>query len=405
MEVQAPLDMALVPQTKMQIFLRFLRFGFLAWGGPVAQIAMIRRELVEEEGWITKEKFNRVLAVYQVLPGPEAHELCVYFGTLAGGRWGGFLAGLGFMLPGFMLMLLFTWLYVHIGMHSPVLKAVFLGFQAAVIALIFAAVHRIGKHALVNLKLVAIAAAAFLAYFCGLDFFIVLPLAGLAYVFWRKGRLIYVGLCAAALLLACVLLFDPQVLQLQSSPAMAETASAARNQSPLAVFWSGLKSGLLTFGGAYTVIPFLQQDAVIHNGWLSNRQFLDGIALSGVLPAPLIIFSTFVGYFGAGWPGTVLMTLAIFLPAFSFTLVGHHLMEKLIEKKALHHFLDGVTAGVVGLIAMTAVQLFRSTITGWFVLAVFALSLGVLYRIKSKYTVVFVILGAGGLGYLWHISQ
>src|SRR6266511_141022 len=89
------------------IFLRFLKFGLLAWGGPVAQIAMIRQELVEEEKWITRERFNRALSVYQVLPGPEAHELCVYFGILAGGRWGGFLAGLGFMLPGFHFMLLF----------------------------------------------------------------------------------------------------------------------------------------------------------------------------------------------------------------------------------------------------------------------------------------------------------
>lgn len=402
MEVQASPGLAVGQQTKMQIFLRFLRFGFLAWGGPVAQIAMIRRELVEEEKWISKEKFNRVLAVYQVLPGPEAHELCVYFGTLAGGRLGGFLAGLGFMLPGFVLMMLLTWLYIGIGINSPLLKAVFLGFQAAVIALIFAAVHRIGKHALINRKLLAIGAAAFLAYFCGPDFFIVLPLAGLAYVFWMRGKPIYVALCAAALLLACVLLFDPQVLFLPNGPGVAQTASAAGERAPLAVFWSGLKSGLLTFGGAYTVIPFLQQDAVVNNGWLTNRQFLDGIALSGVLPAPLIIFSTFVGYFGAGWLGAVLMTLAIFLPAFAFTLVGHNLMEKIIGNTALHSFLDGVTAGVVGLIAMTAVQLFRSTITDWFALAVFALSLAVLYRIKSKFTVVFVILGAGLLGLLWH---
>ncbi|MCJ8167155.1 chromate efflux transporter [Pontibacter sp. E15-1] len=387
-------------QTKTQIFLRFLRFGFLAWGGPVAQIAMLRRELVEEEAWVSKERFNRVLAVYQVLPGPEAHELCVYFGMVAGGRLGGFLAGLGFMLPGFILMLLLTWLYTTIGMDTPALKAIFIGFQAAVIALIFAAVHRIGKHALVNKRLFAIAAAAFVAYFCGVGFFVVLPLAGLAYVFWIKGKTAYLALCAAALAAACVLLFNPEVLQLQNTAVAPEAYSPANagNQSPLAVFWSGLKAGLLTFGGAYTVIPFIQQDAVINNGWLTNRQFLDGIALSGILPAPLIIFSTFVGYFGAGWPGTLIMTFAIFLPAFSFTLAGHSLMEKVIDNKSLHSFLDGVTAGVIGLIAMTAVQLFRATITDWFTLSVFALSMLVLYRIKSKFTVVFVILGAGLIG-------
>src|SRR5215217_5540300 len=107
-----------VPQeTYGRIFLRFLRFGFLAWGGPVAQIAMIRQELVDEEGWITSERFNRVLAVYQILPGPEAHELCVYFGYLSRGRIGGLLGGLGFMLPGFAMMLALSWFYFAFGLQ------------------------------------------------------------------------------------------------------------------------------------------------------------------------------------------------------------------------------------------------------------------------------------------------
>src|SRR6266508_5184789 len=108
-----------VHQTKARIFLRFLKFGLLAWGGPVAQIAMIRQELVDEERWVTNERFNRVLAVYQVLPGPEAHELCVYFGMLSGGRVGATLAGLGFMLPGFLFMLGLTWFYLTYGINSP----------------------------------------------------------------------------------------------------------------------------------------------------------------------------------------------------------------------------------------------------------------------------------------------
>lgn len=152
-----------IQQTPLQIFIRFLRFGLLAWGGPVAQIAMIRQELVEEEQWVSREKFNRALSVYQVLPGPEAHELCVYFGMIAGGRWGGFLAGLGFMLPGFLLMLVLTWIYIQFGIESPWLMAVFSGFQVAVIALILRAVHRIGAHAITNVKLLSIALISFVA--------------------------------------------------------------------------------------------------------------------------------------------------------------------------------------------------------------------------------------------------
>src|SRR5262245_34626017 len=110
-----------------KLFLRFLKFGALAWGGPVAQIAMIRHELVEQEHWISKDRFNRVLGLFQVLPGPEAHELCVYFGMKAGGRLGAILAGLGFMLPGFILMYLVSWWYVGVGAGSALLWALFGG--------------------------------------------------------------------------------------------------------------------------------------------------------------------------------------------------------------------------------------------------------------------------------------
>ena len=164
-----------------QLFLRFLRFGFLAWGGPVAQIAMIKQELVEEEHWISREQFNRVLAVYQVLPGPEAHELCVYFGMVARGRIGAVLAGLGFMLPGFVLMFLLSWAYVRFGLASPIIPAIFFGFKPAVAALTVRAVQRIGQHALKNRWLWGIAVAAGLATVLQVNFLITLALAGLVY--------------------------------------------------------------------------------------------------------------------------------------------------------------------------------------------------------------------------------
>lgn len=168
-------------QTYTNLFLRFLRFGFLAWGGPVAQIAMLRQELVEDEKWISKEKFNRVLAVYQVLPGPEAHELCVYFGMIARGRMGGLLAGLGFMLPGFVLMFALSWMYVTYGINSPIFAAIFYGCKAAVVALIVRAIHRIGGHSLTDYWLLGIAIMVGLASLLGVNFFFSLPLAGVAY--------------------------------------------------------------------------------------------------------------------------------------------------------------------------------------------------------------------------------
>ena len=125
-------DIEIPPQSYPGIFLRFLKFGLLAWGGPFAQIAMIRQELVEEEKWISPARFNRVLSLYQALPGPEAHELCVYFGMITGGRLGALLAGLGFMLPGFILMLALSWFYVSYGINSPLFQSVFTGMQPAV---------------------------------------------------------------------------------------------------------------------------------------------------------------------------------------------------------------------------------------------------------------------------------
>src|SRR3954466_189504 len=140
------------------IFIRFLKFGGLAWGGPAAQIAMVKHECVDEEGWVSEESFKKTLAVFQILPGPEAHELCVYFGRLRGGKLGGFLAGLGFMLPGFLLMLALSALYVETNIAGD-LHSLFYGLSAAVGALVARAVVRLGKSFLTDLPLVLIAIA------------------------------------------------------------------------------------------------------------------------------------------------------------------------------------------------------------------------------------------------------
>src|SRR5215216_6774945 len=187
MNVQPDRDIHIPHQSYADIFFRFLKFGLLAWGGPFAQIAMIRQELVDEEKWISPEKFNRVLSVYQALPGPEAHELCVYFGMIARGRIGALLAGLGFMLPGFVLMLALSWFYVAIGINSPTFQAVFLGMQPAVAALIVRAVHRIGGHALhAGNWLWAIAITATLAQLLNVNFLITLLISGLIYTFAQR---------------------------------------------------------------------------------------------------------------------------------------------------------------------------------------------------------------------------
>lgn len=380
-----------------QLFLKFLRFGFLAWGGPVSQIAMIRQELVEDEKWITPEKFNRVLAVYQALPGPEAHELCVYFGMIARGRIGALLAGLGFMLPGFILMFALSWFYVTYGITSQLFQSIFLGMQPAVAALIIRAIHRIGSHSLHQNKwLWAIALLAFIAQLLDVNFLITLLISGFIFTYATRQNqrlaftLILVSVAISIYFLSNIFPASQTISDSQFTP--------TNSPNLLILLFSGLRAGLLTFGGAYTAIPFIQHDAVEIGAWMTNAQFLDGLALSGLLPAPLIIFSTFVGYLGGGAIGAILMTIGVFAPAFSFTMIGHDALEKLIENKSAHAFLDGITAGVVGLISATAIYIFIETVNSIPALIIFSLALVILFLSKSKWTVAWVVLGAGLIG-------
>lgn len=387
------------PPLLFAIFARFLRFGLLAWGGPVAQIAMIKRELVEEECWLSPERFNRLLAVYQVLPGPEAHELCVHLGMMKRGRLGGLLAGIGFMLPGFMLILGLAWIYQRLNLQQPAVRAAFLGVQIGVIALIVRAVHRIGEHVLVDKWLWAVGAASVLASWMGVSFWIVLPAAGLVYASVASGR--YRLATAIAGLAAALALWTSSggstVVAANSAPAQSIMVST------LTLFLSGLKAGLLTFGGAYTAIPFVRHDAV-GRSWVSDGQFLDSLALSGIIPAPLIIFATFVGYLAGGLAGALAITAGIFLPAFSFALLFYDRLERVIDDERLHRLLEGVAAGVVGLIAVTAVQLGRTVILSLPSLllgaVLFAAGLALLYLWKAKLNVLAVVFGSFAFGLL-----
>jgi len=233
--------------------------------------------------------------------------------------------------------------------------------------------------------------------------FVLSGAAGLVYLLAREGKRAAALLLAGAGLVLLGVLVARQGLPALAAPMLADagTASTALARPSLsALLWSGLRSGLLTFGGAYTVIPFLQRDAVEVGGWMTNAQFLDGLALSGILPAPLIIFSTFVGYLGGGLPGALVLTVGIFLPAFAFTLLGHDFFERALHQPRLRLFLDGVTAGVVGLIAVTTVGLLRASLTGPLTLGIFALALAALFRWHSKFLIPLVIAGAALAGLL-----
>src|SRR3954453_14267153 len=375
-----PRDPTEHPESPREIFIRFLKFGCLAWGGPAAQIAMIKRECVDEEKWISKPTFKRQLAVYQVLPGPEAHELCVYFGRLRGGKLGGFLAGLGFMLPGFLLMLALSALYVETNIASD-LHALFYGLSAAVGALVARAVVRLGKSFLTDLPLVLIAIAGFaLTLFAGASFVLVLLGGGIAYELWRNARA-WVGRAGS-------LTIGPLGIVLLALGAISFSLGVS-------IFWEGMKAGLLTFGGAYTVVPFLHDSAVDGHHWLTDKQFVDGLAIGGILPAPLIIFATFVGYLAGGLVGALVITLAIFLPAFVFPIFLHRQLVAIAENPRLHQFLLGVAAGVVGLIAAVTVEIVETSVVDVYTAILAVAAFLALNRWHDKLTVLYVVLSCG----------
>ena len=367
------------------IFLRFLKFGCLAWGGPAAQIAMIKRECVEEEGWLDERGFQRQLAVYQVLPGPEAHELCVYFGRLRGGKLGGLAAGLGFMLPGFLLMLGLSALYVEADIAKN-LDALFYGLNAAVGALVARALVRLSKSFIQDVPLALIAIAGFaLTYSAGASFVLVLLGGGLAYELWRNARA-WIGRASSFSL-------SPVAL-------VVFTAGAISFSLGLSIFWEGLKAGLLTFGGAYTVVPFLHGSAVEGHHWLTDKQFVDGLAIGGILPAPLIIFATFVGYLAGGLVGALVITLGIFLPAFVFPIFLHRQLVAVAENPRLHLFLLGVAAAVVGLIAAVTVEIVETSVVDVYTAILAIGAFLALNRWHGKLTVLYVVLACGAIGAL-----
>ena len=369
----------------LSIFLRFLRFGLLAWGGPAAQISMISKECVDEERWVSPETFKKTLAVYQVLPGPEAHELCVYFGRLRGGKLGAFLAGLGFMLPGFLLMLGLSVLYVEAGLDER-LDEIFYGLKAAVGAIVAMAIVRLSRKFIDDVPLALLAVASFaLTLFADAGFLVALFGAGLAYWLWREvddRRSTLASFSIAPLALVAVV-------------AGGVTLSLTGE-----IFIEGLKAGLVTFGGAYSVIPFLQQSVVESRGWLTEGQFLDGLAMAGALPAPAIIFSTFVGYITGGLAGGIAITVGIFLPAFVLPIFFHNGLVAIAESPRIRPFLLGVAAGVVGLIAAVTVEILEDGVVDLPTALLAIASFAALYRFQSKLTVLYVVVGAGLAGAL-----
>ena len=368
--------------------LRFwLKLGFVSFGGPAGQIAIMHSELVEQKRWISERRFLHALNYCMLLPGPEAQQLATYIGWLMHRTWGGIVAGALFVLPSLFILIALSWIYLAFG-QLPVVAGIFFGLKPAVTALVLHAAHRIGGRALKNYWMWAIAALAFLAIFAlNMPFpLIVLAAALLGYFGGRfKPGLFAAGsghggagqgygpalidddtpIPSHALFrrghLVKILLVG---LGMWAAVMGALVAVWGVHDTLAQMGWFFTKAALLTFGGAYAVLPYVYQGAVEQQHWLSATQMIDGLALGETTPGPLIMVVAFVGFVG-GWAKQVLgpdmlflggalaatvVTFFTFLPSFIFILVGGPLIETTHGNLKFTAPLTAITAAVVGVI-------------------------------------------------------
>lgn len=368
----------------------WLKLGLISFGGPAGQIAIMHRELVEVRRWISEKRFLHALNYCMVLPGPEAQQLATYLGWLMHGTVGGIIAGSLFVLPSLVILVALSWIYVSFG-DLPLVQAIFSGIKPAVTAIVLQAAWRIGGRTLHNRWLITIAVAAFVAIFV---FDVPFPaiIATAALFGWLGGRMIPGAFTAGSgrtpkhAGTAPALIDDdtpvPAHAQFRWSrmamfaaiglalwvTAMAGLVINGGTQSTLSQMgWFFTKAALLTFGGAYAVLPYVYQGAVETFQWLTPQQMIDGLALGETTPGPLIMVVAFVGYLGgvannvaggnaflSGALAACVVTFFTFLPSFVFILVGAPFIESSRDNLQLAGPLNAITAAVVGVIANLA---------------------------------------------------
>ncbi|OEC91125.1 chromate efflux transporter [Acinetobacter sp. YK3] len=370
-----------------QAFLFWLKLGFISFGGPAGQIAVMHQELVEQKRWISEKRFLHALNYCMLLPGPEAQQLATYIGWLMHRTTGGLIAGILFVLPSLFILIALSWIYVQFG-DVPIIAGLFYGIKPAVTAIVFHATYRIGSRTLKNSFLWLIAAAAFVAIFVfNIPFPLIVFAAALAgymlskkkpdlfthqtshqnsqknygtalidddtptpaHAIFRWSNLIKIVVIAALLWLIPITLL---------------TLSLGWQHGYTQMAWFFTKAALLTFGGAYAVLPYVYQGAVNHYGWLSPTQMIDGLALGESTPGPLIMVVAFVGFLGAynhallgnhqlflaGAIGAVIVTWFTFLFSFVFILAGAPIIESTHNELKFTAPLTAITAAVVGVI-------------------------------------------------------
>jgi chromate transporter len=379
------------PITRGEAFSFWLKLGFISFGGPAGQIAIMHEELVERRRWISENRFLHALNYCMLLPGPEAQQLATYIGWLMHRTWGGIVAGGLFVLPSLFILVALSWVYMAFG-HVPAIAGMFYGIKPAVTALVIHAAYRVGSRALKNGWLWSVAAAAFISIFAfNIPFPLIVLAAGTIGYFGGKyapDKFKTGGHGSSAKQFGPALIDDHtptpshalftwkrfrQVLVvclgLWVAAIGALTATYGWDAVLTQMAWFFTKAALLTFGGAYAVLPYVYQGAVDNYQWLTGPQMIDGLALGETTPGPLIMVVAFVGFVG-GWTKAILgpeslflagavaatvVTFFTFLPSFFFILLGGPFIESTHGNLKFTAPLVGITAAVVGVIVNLAV--------------------------------------------------
>lgn len=428
------------PPTFAEAFRFWLKLGFISFGGPTGQIAIMHTELVEKKKWIGEQRFLHALNYCMLLPGPEATQLATYCGWLLHRTWGGIVAGVLFVLPAVFLLWGLSYVYAAYG-AVPWIAAIFYGLKPAVTAIVAAAVIRIGRRALKNAVMWTIAALAFLLiFFAGVPFPAIV--AGAALIGWAGGRFaptLFPAAAGHAATSSGTVIDDTAESPLHTRPSLGRAvkvlvvslflwwtpvliaALCQGREGTLAqegVFFS--KAAMVTFGGAYAVLPYVGQQAVDHFHWITASQMLDGLGLAETTPGPLIMVVQFVGFLG-GWqhPGTMspllaatlgalITTWTTFVPCFLWIFLGAPHIEQMRGNAALATTLTAVTAAVVGVVLNLAVWFglhvfFPRGLHGgavdWFAIVVCAAAFAAMQRWKIG--IIPIVIASGALGLAW----
>ena len=378
----------------------FLRLGTIGFGGPVALVGFMHRDLVEQRCWITEDTYKLSLALAQIMPGPLAAQTAIAIGYFAGGILGATLVGLAFVLPSFLMVIGISLLYVAYG-GLWWMQALFYAIGATVIAIIAIAAYKLSRSTnkrdpllwgiFATLTVVTAWAQAELA-----EFFI---LAGLVVLFvrawpgWKRGLLM--GLAGAAVGLV-VWLIETWVMQAGG------TADSGDILAQILLFFT--KAGAFVFGSGLAIVPFLQQGVVNQFGWLTEHQFLDAVAVAMITPGPVVITVAFIGFLVAGFAGAVMASIGIFLPVYLFTILPAPWFKRHRDNPQLKAFVDGATASATGAITGAVLVLGARAIVDLPTAIIALVSFGLLWRFKISEPVMVTVSGLVGL-ILWPLLR